>query len=100
MTPLDVQLLDWFAPTAKPVHVLLTKADKLSRQQQVRQLASVRASLAGRAGASAQLFSSLKRTGLDEAEAVLAGWLDIGVACDEKEEPPVRGGADRGSSLA
>ena len=32
LTPLDQQLLDWFAPTGKPVLVLLTKADKLTRQ--------------------------------------------------------------------
>ena len=31
LTPLDRQMLDWFAPT-RPVHILLTKADKLSRQ--------------------------------------------------------------------
>ena len=33
LTPLDRQMLDWFSPTGKPVHILLTKSDKLSRQQ-------------------------------------------------------------------
>lgn len=98
MTPLDVQLLDWFSPTGKPVHVLLTKADKLSRQQQLQQLASVRASLAGRAAASVQLFSSLKRSGLDEAETMLARWL--GIETVRKEKPPMQGDAHRGSSLS
>src|SRR5215471_6824002 len=32
VTELDCRLLEWFRPTAKPVHVLLTKADKLSRE--------------------------------------------------------------------
>jgi GTP-binding protein len=31
LTPLDCQMLDWFAPTGKPVHVLLSKCDKLRR---------------------------------------------------------------------
>ncbi|HEY0845457.1 MAG TPA: ribosome biogenesis GTP-binding protein YihA/YsxC, partial [Noviherbaspirillum sp.] len=32
-TELDVQMLEWFAPTGKPVHCLLTKADKLNRNE-------------------------------------------------------------------
>jgi GTP-binding protein len=35
LTELDLQMLGWFAPTGKPIHVLLSKADKLTRQQQV-----------------------------------------------------------------
>jgi GTP-binding protein len=34
LTELDLQMLGWFAPTGKPIHVLLSKADKLTRQQQ------------------------------------------------------------------
>src|ERR1700675_4498780 len=32
LTELDRTMLRWFCPTGKPVHVLLTKADKLSRE--------------------------------------------------------------------
>jgi GTP-binding protein len=76
LTPLDETMLAWFKPTRKPVHVLLTKADKLSRSVQESTLRSVRARLA-RIGPNftAQLFSALKRTGLDEAEATLGRWL-------------------------
>jgi GTP-binding protein len=89
LTPLDDQLLDWFLPTGKPVHILLTKSDKLSRQQATTQLATVRSALEARGqGLSAQLFSSLKRTGVDEVEAVLLRWLELGA---EKEAPPVVG---------
>jgi GTP-binding protein len=35
LTELDLQMLGWFAPTGKPIHVLLSKADKLTRQEQV-----------------------------------------------------------------
>ena len=34
-TELDVQMLEWFAPTGKPIHCILTKADKLTRNEAV-----------------------------------------------------------------
>jgi GTP-binding protein len=78
MSDLDRGLLAWFRPTQKPVHILLTKADKLTRDEQSRTLASVRKAVALMAGNySAQLFSSLKKTGLAEAEQILAGWLGL-----------------------
>ena len=62
LTPLDEQMLDWFAPTGKPVHILLTKSDKLSRQQATLTLNRVRSYLAEHFPfCSVQLFSSLKR---------------------------------------
>jgi GTP-binding protein len=39
-----------------------------------------------------QLFSSLKKSGVDEAEAVLAGWLDIPLKKLENKGPPDKGG--------
>ena len=78
LTPLDQQLLDWFLPTGKPVHILLTKADKLSRREAAETLTEVRAAVrAAGPSCTAQLFSSLKRTGIREAEVVLAQWLDL-----------------------
>ena len=76
LMPLDRQLLAWFATTGKPVHVLLTKADKLSRSAALQTLAAVRRELAAHGPATtAQLFSSLKHTGIEDAEGVLAAWL-------------------------
>lgn len=76
LTPLDHQMLNWFIPTCKPVHVLLTKADKLSKQQATSTLREVRAELERTyPNCTAQLFSSLKRIGLDEAEAMIGKWL-------------------------
>jgi GTP-binding protein len=78
LTPLDERMLDWFAVTGRPVHVLLTKADKLTRNQAAATLRDVRAALARRGeGHTAQLFSSLKRTGIEEAEARIAQFLGI-----------------------
>ncbi|HXU93578.1 MAG TPA: ribosome biogenesis GTP-binding protein YihA/YsxC [Gallionella sp.] len=76
LTALDEGMLDWFAPTGKPVHVLLTKSDKLSRQQATKTLSSVKSYLNEHfPNCSVQLFSSLKKLGMEEAEAVIAGWL-------------------------
>lgn len=76
LTPLDEQMLEWFSVTGKPVHILLTKSDKLSRQQATKTLREVTAYLNEHFPfCTVQLFSSLKKQGTDEAEAVIAGWL-------------------------
>jgi GTP-binding protein len=46
LTDLDRQLLDWFLPSGRPVHVLLNKSDKLTRQQAQTTLRRVEAILA------------------------------------------------------
>lgn len=73
-TPLDTQMLEWFAPTGKPIHCILTKVDKLNRNDSTNALRLARTVLAsyvdeeGRAFPfTAQLFSALKRVGIDEA---------------------------------
>ncbi len=78
LTDLDRSLLEWFRPSRKPVHVLLSKSDKLSRGPAQQTLREVRAEL-GKMGmnATVQLFSSLKRDGVDEAEGVLRVWLGV-----------------------
>ncbi|MCX8145446.1 MAG: ribosome biogenesis GTP-binding protein YihA/YsxC [Azovibrio sp.] len=91
LTELDRRMLDWFLPTGRPVHVLLSKADKLSRQEQTRVLRQVREALAACGGhCSAQLFSSLKKTGVEACEEVLGRWLDIPVP--PRKKPPVQAG--------
>jgi GTP-binding protein len=78
LTPLDEQMLEWFSVTGKPVHILLTKSDKLSRQQATKTLREVTAYLTEHYPfCTVQLFSSLKKLGTEEAEAVIAGWLAV-----------------------
>jgi GTP-binding protein len=78
LTSLDETMLAWFRPTGKPVHVLLTKADKLSRGPAEAALRSVRKRLTELApNFTVQLFSALKRTGIERAEEALGGWLEI-----------------------
>ncbi len=76
---LDRQMLDFFALTGRPVHILLSKADKLSKNEQIKTLSAVKQALkpfAQRQTVSVQLFSSLKKQGCDEVEQVVAGWFD------------------------
>jgi len=81
LTERDELMLEWFRPTGRPIHVLLTKSDKLSRSAATATLRRVRERLARRGGNyTAQLFSSLHRTGVAEAEEVFAGWLGLPAA--------------------
>jgi GTP-binding protein len=76
LTVLDRQMLEWFVPTGRPIHVLLTKADKLSRSRAAAQLQSVCAALARLSSTvTVQLFSSHSRLGVDEARGMIATWL-------------------------
>lgn len=72
---LDWNMLDWFATTGKPVHLVLTKADKLNRQECQKVLQSVKQEVAGLPNCSVQLFSSLKKQGIPELDRALCGWL-------------------------
>jgi GTP-binding protein len=69
-------MIGWFAPTGRPIHCLLTKADKLTRQEQTKTLRETQTALADfKDQISLQMFSSLKKTGIDEAEHAIGGWL-------------------------
>jgi GTP-binding protein len=79
LTEFDEQMIHWCLHFELPVHVTLTKADKLSRGAAMDVLLQVRALLQKQHGdaVSVQLFSSLKRTGIDDAHAVLDTWLKV-----------------------
>jgi GTP-binding protein len=77
LKPFDRQMLAFCHSVNLACHVLLTKADKLSRGESARALASTRAVCQTQAWpATAQLFSALSRTGLDEARAAIVALLD------------------------
>lgn len=69
----DLALLGWAAPGQR-VHVLLAKSDKLSRSEAGAALRAATSTLAGRA--SAQLFSAVEGTGVEQAQDTLAAWLE------------------------
>jgi GTP-binding protein len=89
LTPLDRQMLDWFAPSGRPIHVLLTKSDKLSRNAANQTLQAVKKELQSTWGnCTIQLFSSLKKQGVEEAETVIGVWLkDDPLVSDENQIP-------------
>jgi GTP-binding protein len=83
-TELDIQMLEWFAGTGKPIHCLLSKADKLNRSEAadaLRLAHTVLSSYVDESGTplpfTAQLFSATKRIGVDEADQKIRDLLDL-----------------------
>lgn len=70
----DQQCLEWAFHSNLPTHILLTKADKLSRGAAINTLLELRKALEHMSCVSIQLFSSLNRTGLEEAWQQLDTW--------------------------
>ena len=70
---LDQQMIGWAVSRGVPAHAVLTKSDKLSRNQQKQALFKTQKALPE--GCTAQLFSSLKREGIPELEDKLEEWM-------------------------
>jgi GTP-binding protein len=73
LTDYDRAMLQFAEEVSLPVHILLTKADKLKRGQAATAVLEVRKELAGRA--TVQPFSATKRNGEDEARQKLEEFL-------------------------
>jgi len=75
----DCQLLDWCFEAQLPAHILLSKADKLSRGAAAATLQQIRNEMQRAFPENllptVQLFSALKKTGLDEIRARLDSWI-------------------------
>lgn len=73
---MDMDVIKWSVKCKIPLHILLTKSDKLKSSAARKTLKEVQEALETCKGkVSIQLFSSLDRTGLDEAKAVLDEWF-------------------------
>ncbi len=74
---LDYQMINFFAQsTNKSIHIVLSKGDKLNKQEQMKTLQYVTSEIKKiNNGFTVQLFSSLKKTGLEELESTLDTWL-------------------------
>lgn len=75
LTELDQQLIGWAQPAGVPLHVLLTKADKLSKAQADRAAAALRQALGGVVGVT--VFSATKGTGKDAARKAVFELLNL-----------------------
>jgi len=81
----DRDFLEWLRPIAAPRLVLLSKSDKLSRAERTQTQARTRAALDSAALTSrVLLFSSASGEGVQEAGALLEGWLN-------NKKPPEKG---------
>ncbi len=76
LKPYDKQMLHWCEVNGLPVHILLNKADKLSKGAATNCLQEVRKQLNDRS-ISTQLFSAQRHTGLDGARKILDLWLNL-----------------------
>lgn len=81
----DRNFLAWLRPAAVSRLILLSKADKLSRAEQVKTLARTRRALdAAALTAQVMLFSSKSGAGVVETRALLDSWL-------RNKKPPEKG---------
>ena len=77
LTAADLVLLDAAREVRVPVHLVLTKADKLNRRKSRAELLRARSHPQIRHCAGLQLFSAVRRTGIDELAERVCGWLPI-----------------------
>ena len=83
LKPFDIQMLEWAKDASLPVHILLTKSDKLKSGAGKAALLQVEKTLRSQSlDASVQLFSSLKKTGVELAITKLDSWF---FASDDSE---------------
>ena len=80
--PLDQQLLEWFGRRQQPVHILLTKADKLTRNDQAKTLAAAKKIVAEHQGdwggqVEVSLFSATARMGRDTVLEKIGQWWGL-----------------------
>jgi len=79
---LDKDLIQWAVDSELPILVLLTKCDKLSQGQRCTEVLKVKKALkaAHNADIKVQAFSSLKRTGSEEATVTICEWFNEDIA--------------------
>jgi GTP-binding protein len=83
---LDMDLIQWAADSDLPILALLTKCDKLSQGKRSSEVLQVKKTLSSlNADITVQAFSSLKYTGLEQANALICQWLSAGLETDMPE---------------
>lgn len=72
----DLAMLNWTQQSGLAVHILLTKADKLKYGPAKNCLLKVQQTVSPYPRVTAQLFSALKKTGVEAAQAQMLAWLN------------------------
>ncbi len=85
MKEFDQMMVEWCEVTQVPLHILLTKADKLKRGPAQATLLKVKKELKARLGdlVSLQTFSALKSQGVDQLREQISSWM---LPADEEVE--------------
>ena len=71
----DALMIAWAERSNIPLHILLTKADKLSRNQAANALNTLKKTINPNALITIQIFSSLTKAGLPDLENKVTDWL-------------------------
>lgn len=80
LKPFDEMMIDWTRETTLPIHLLLTKSDKLKKGPATATLQRISRQFEAGIGSgliSVQLFSSAKKTGKDVLLKTLSNWLTV-----------------------
>ncbi len=78
LTEFDMQMIEWCEHTQLPLHILLTKSDKLNYGAAKNMMFKVQKELSElNASVTLQLFSSLKKSGIDDVHEILDHWFEI-----------------------
>ena len=78
LTDFDWQMIEWCQHGNLRIHIILTKADKLKFGAAKNTLLQVQKELSHlEIGVSLQLFSALKKTGIDDIHRVLDEWFEF-----------------------
>lgn len=78
LTEFDWQMIEWCAYSKKPLHLLLTKADKLNYGAAKNTLLKVQRELEKQGiSVTLQIFSALKKTGVDDVHQLLDVWFQV-----------------------
>ncbi|VAW46499.1 GTP-binding protein EngB, partial [hydrothermal vent metagenome] len=76
-TDIDLQMLDWSKSLGLPIHILLTKSDKLKKGSAKTNLLQLQTLLKSEYPmVTAQLFSALKKDGLEQVWNKLDEWME------------------------
>lgn len=87
MKEFDQMMLNWSVSANMPLHILLTKSDKLKQGAAKQALNKLKQELSRFPQVSIQLFSSLKKTGVDQLASRLDEWL---LAPDPEDQEEAR----------
>lgn len=78
LKPQDEMMIDWSIQRKLPVHILLSKADKISRGQAQSTIAKIKKCYDNPSWqVSVQSFSSLKKQGIDHLIETLNTWFEL-----------------------